>query len=100
MVDSTPCQLWLVNRSNVSRDVGACELFGFNVGVFTDKPQGTVRAVLVCNFDGSRNIILHCARHCKDPPRQFDSVRRQVGHLAACPGTFWEDVDLSRGDCV
>ena len=47
LIDSTPCQLWLVNRSQVSRDVGACELFGFNVGVFTDKPQGKVLAVKV-----------------------------------------------------
>ena len=40
--------LWLVNGSNEDITVGPGELFGFNVGVFEEKPVGLVAGAKSC----------------------------------------------------
>ena len=42
VTDDTPVQLWMLNFDSTSREIGPAELFGFNLGSFCDKPQGSL----------------------------------------------------------
>ena len=57
MTDCTPCELWMLNPGQCSVEVGPGELFGFNVGSFSQKPQGFQLNNMMNGFFGKEHVV-------------------------------------------